>query len=381
MRSPESPPLRVLHVHSGNLWGGVETMLLTLARHERRVSTMTSEFALCFDGRVADRLRDAAASVSMLAPVRFSQPGSVARARRALAERLAATKASVAVVHSSWIAALFGDLIASSGLGRALWVHAPDRGPLWQRWPAERFRPHVAICNSRYTASAMPATDATVEVCRYPVDLDDRRATRTAVRSDLGVGGDAVVVAIAARLEPWKGHQSFVEALGRLRDVQGWTGWVIGGAQNAAEASYERALGESARALGIEHRLHWLGQREDVPSLLSAADIYCQPNHGPEPFGISFIEGLAAGLPVVTTSIGAAPEIVDDTCGMLVPPQDPDRLASVLEGLIVDGGRRRTLAEAGPARAAELCAPERQIPSLQRLLALAATKLPQASHA
>ena len=49
-----------------------------------------------------------------------------------------------------------------------------------------------------------------------------------------------------------------------------------------------------------------------VPRLMAAADIYCQPNTTPEPFGIAFVEALAAGVPVVTTAMGGPLEIVDD---------------------------------------------------------------------
>ena len=76
----------------------------------------------------------------------------------------------------------------------------------------------------------------------------------------------------------------------------------------------------------------------DVPRLLAAADIHCQPNISPEPFGIAFIEALAAGLPVVTSAIGGAIEIVDDTCGRLVPASDPGRPQC---GAPSSGGRSR----------------------------------------
>ena len=48
--------------------------------------------------------------------------------------------------------------------------------------------------------------------------------------------------------------------------------------------------------------------------LLAAADVFCQPNSGPEPFGIVFVEALYAGLPVIATAIGGAQEIVDAAC-------------------------------------------------------------------
>jgi glycosyltransferase involved in cell wall biosynthesis len=91
------------------------------------------------------------------------------------------------------------------------------------------------------------------------------------------------------------------------------------------------ALRSQAERLGIAGRVSFLGERDDVSRLLSAADIYCQPNEGPEPFGLSYVEALAAGLPVVASRLGALPEIVDDGCGVLVDPGSPARVADALE--------------------------------------------------
>ena len=82
-------------------------------------------------------------------------------------------------------------------------------------------------------------------------------------------------------------------------------------------------------------RVRFLGQRSDIPDVLGAADIHCQPNVDPEPFGVAFVEALHAGLPVVTTAIGAAPEVVDATCGVLVPKD-----AGALAGAAFERKRR-----------------------------------------
>ena len=57
LRRALTPALRVLHVHSGNLYGGVETFLTTLARDAAAAPRMTSSFALCFEGRLSNELR------------------------------------------------------------------------------------------------------------------------------------------------------------------------------------------------------------------------------------------------------------------------------------------------------------------------------------
>ena len=92
-------------------------------------------------------------------------------------------------------------------------------------------------------------------------------------------------------------------------------------------------LRTAANRAGIADRVRFLGQRADVPRLMAAADVFCQPNIGPEPFGIVFVEALYAGLPVVTSGFGGAAEIVDQTCGVLTTPGDPEAVAAALREL------------------------------------------------
>ena len=124
---------------------------------------------------------------------------------------------------------------------------------------------------------------------------------------------------------------------------------------------------QTAATLGIAAQVRFLGQRSDIPELLSAADIFCQPNQTPDSFGISFVESLWAGRPVITTAMGGALEIVDECCGVLIKPGDVDALASALRSLIENPDLRARLAQAGRARAFELCDPARQMKILSQV--------------
>jgi glycosyltransferase involved in cell wall biosynthesis len=138
--------------------------------------------------------------------------------------------------------------------------------------------------------------------------------------------------------------------------------------QRPSDQSYLDSLIESAKSAGIADRVRFLGQRSDVPKLLAASDIHCQPNIDAEPFGIAFVEAMNASLPVVTTRLGGAIEVVGDECGVLVPPGDPQALAETLTRLIDDPSWRRSLGSAGPARAHQLCDPERILGRLETVL-------------
>jgi glycosyltransferase involved in cell wall biosynthesis len=361
----------VLHCYSGNMYGGVEAMLATLARGRDLAPGLDQEFALCHDGRLADELRDAGATVHRLGPARFSRPWTILEGRRRLRRVLAASRPDAVACHSCWPHALFGPVARRAGLPLAFWAHDVPTGAHWIERRAMRTPPDLALANSRFTAAALdrlfPASPRAVLYC--PVGPPSPSREREATRRDLGAAAGDVVILQASRLERWKGQSVLVEALGRLRGRPGWAAWIAGGAQRPYEAAYLEELRAAAHAAGVADRVRFLGHRSDVPALLAAADLFCQPNTGPEPFGIALVEALYAGLPVVGTALGGAAEVVDATCGVHVPPDDPAALADALATLIDDPAARARLGAAGPPRARALSDPAAALRRLSDLLA------------
>jgi glycosyltransferase involved in cell wall biosynthesis len=362
--------LKVLHLYAGNLYGGVETLLTTLARLRHLAPEMKPEFGLCFRGRVWDELAAAGVPVHDLGPVRLSRPWTVWRARRRLKQVLERTRPEVVVVHSSWPHVVFAPAVRRAQVRIAHFVHEELTGRNPLEWWAARNVPDLVLAHTPFTAEPVGAVFPGIRVERWlppltPPPVDD--AVRPRVRSELGTPEGTVVILQASRLERWKGQAVHLAALERLNDVPGWMCWVAGGAQKAGEAGFLAELRSAAERSGIADRVRFLGQRADVPRLMAAADVYCQPNTGPEPFGITLVEALSAGLPVVTSALGGAAEIVDETCGVLTTAGDTAAVAAALRGLIRDSSRRRTLGAAGPNRAESLCDPQR---ALRRLAAL-----------
>jgi glycosyltransferase involved in cell wall biosynthesis len=365
--------MRLLHVHSGNLYGGVETMLSTIARRGS-AEPLQHEFALCFEGRLATELRAIGVQLHWLGAAQTRRPLSILRARRRLRDRLRECRFDAAVCHMPWAQALFARTVRASGCPQLFWMHDVATGRHWlEKW-ARRTPPDLAVCNSNYTAVTLPRLypHTAYEVLYPPVELapvgiDPVR--RTTLRHQFTTPADAVVIVQASRLQPWKGHRVHLEALGRLRATPGWICWIVGGAHQRADMQYLATLEARATELGIADRVRFCGERADVPDLLAAADIYCQPNARPEPFGIAFIEALGAGLPIVTAGLGGAAEIVDSSCGLSMPPNDPERLAEALRRLIEDAPLRARLGQAGPARAATLCDPGARLAQLSTIVA------------
>lgn len=365
--------MRILHVHSGNLYGGVETVLTTLARRQDVCPDMQQQFALCFEGRLSRELASAGAPAHSLGPVRVSRPLTVFRGRHELQKLLARRAFDALVFHSAWSHAIFAPVGRTARKPSVVWVHGTTAGKHWsERW-ARRMDPDMVLCNSRFTATGAAAVypKASMNVLYYPLELNSIRLSssdRNTIRAELNTPGNAIVIVQVSRMERWKGQLLHLEALSKLKAVQDWICWFVGGPQRAEEQRYFEELRDATLRLGIAERVRFLNERSDVQRLLGAADIFCQPNLGPEPFGITFVEALNAGLPVVAVGMGGANEIIDDTCGMLARPGNTQEIADRLRRLIEEPHLRRRLGQGGPARARELCDPTARIKELSSIL-------------
>lgn len=363
--------VRVLHVFSGNLYSGVETFLRTVAQHRENAKGLTMDFALCFEGRIERELRDAGASVHLLGAVRVRSPRTVRAARRALEELLRSGRYDVVVCHSLWPHAVFAPVVRRCGLPLVHYMHdvANPRG--WVDRLANLTSPDLVVANSTFTQSSSPwlFPRAPRRLLRYPAALGGQgtQPDRAWVRASLGASVGQVVILQASCMQSSKGQHLLIDALAELSGNPRWICWMAGGARRPSEIAYAKQIRVAAERLGIAERIRFLGQRDDVPALMRGADIHCQPNAGPEPFDLAFVEALAAGLPVVTTRMGGPMEIIDASCGILVPP-DAHSLAGALRDLIDDDARRAQLSSGGPARARELCDPEARTRDLGREL-------------
>ncbi|HTR35364.1 MAG TPA: glycosyltransferase family 4 protein [Bryobacteraceae bacterium] len=364
--------VRVLHLHAGNLYGGVETLLVAMARLQHLCPGMEPHFALCYSGRLSIELTAAGVPVHMLGEVRLSRPWTAWHARRRLRELLSREHFDAAICHMPWPMVVFGSTVQSFA-PLVFWAHSYHSGKSWLERMARRITPDLAISTSRYVGSSItnlyPAVRSSIVYCPLALaDSPEASHWRVVMRRNQGVDDDTVVIVQVSRFEWWKGHLLHLEALSRLKSIGKWVCWIVGGPQNPADQEHYDKVTRAVERLGLTDRVRFLGQRSDVPQLLAGADIFCQPNEGPEPFGIVFVEALWAGRPVVSTAMGGALEIVDESCGLLAEPGNAENLAELLARLINSADLRVRLGQAGRKRALELCDPAAQLRNLYDLM-------------
>ena len=154
------------------------------------------------------------------------------------------------------------------------------------------------------------------------VELADREALRRSL--DLPEGP---LFGVFSRLSRWKGQQVALQALVSLPDAA----CIIAGDALFGEEEYARSLWMQAEQLGIANRVYFLGHRDDVAMLMRAVDVVVHPSIDPEPFGLTLVEAMLTGTPVIASDAGAASEILDGgRFGTLVPPGDAAGLAAAL---------------------------------------------------
>lgn len=156
------------------------------------------------------------------------------------------------------------------------------------------------------------------------------------------------VLCFVGRIVPEKGVELLLKALGGLRSEE----WVlkVGGTGNP---EYLDLLKSQASELGISDKVEWLGYQEDIWQVMGSADIGVIPSVVPESFGLTILEFMNMGVPVVSTSGGAQGEIIrNGRDGILVEPEE-SALRGALAELIASPAKRRDMGKAALEHAAD----------------------------
>jgi glycosyltransferase involved in cell wall biosynthesis len=350
--------LRILHLRSGRGLYGAEGVILALARETRRAGHEPLIAAL-WDRRGPDRtLVDCASAEGLEAttlevagridPLAIPRLAALARARRCDLlhahdyKTIALAVPAAALLGLPLVANLHGDTAETRRIRLYEWLN----------YRLLRFCQRVVAVSRELRARAAAFVDAARLVqIDNGIDLDRLRAgvhPHRTLRVELGVPPEAPLLGIVGRLAPEKGHSVLLEALGRLarrwrRDRPRPHLLVVG--HGPRRASLEAA----AHAHGLEHRVHFLGQRADLPDLYAALDLLVHPSLR-EGLPLVVLEAAALGVPVVASSVGAIPEALDHgAAGILLPPGDVDALAAALDHALGHPAHMRSLG----ARAAQ----------------------------
>jgi L-malate glycosyltransferase len=178
--------------------------------------------------------------------------------------------------------------------------------------------------------------------------FDPDRVGPTDLRAALGIAPGAAMLTQVAQITPWKAQDTSIRALAELHHsgVDAHL-LVVGNVAFAGKSvrydnnRYLQELRGLVRELALEERVHFLGQREDVPAILRETDLSLLPSWD-EPFANVMLESMAMGTPLLVSNVGGGPELVQDgVTGRVLPPKRPEVWASAAGELLGDRDRLR----------------------------------------
>jgi glycosyltransferase involved in cell wall biosynthesis len=183
-----------------------------------------------------------------------------------------------------------------------------------------------------------------------------------ALRSDLGVGPNVVLVGIVGRLVPIKAHDLFLEMVVEVRKRRDDIEFAIVGDGELWEPLHERV-----KALGLDRAVHFAGWRQDLPSVYRDLDLLvcCSLNEGTP---VSVIEACAAGTPVVGTAVGGMGDVITDgVTGLLVPSGDRAALSRAVLEVIENPGRAASMSAKARSDVTRRYSADRLVADIRRL--------------
>jgi glycosyltransferase involved in cell wall biosynthesis len=191
--------------------------------------------------------------------------------------------------------------------------------------------------------------DSRLVIVPNAIELDAPRPAPHDVRVKLGVDPDTPIVGTVARLVPQKAPEVFVRACARIAEHSPRTRFVLVG-----EGPLLGAVEDEIERLGLEDRLLLLQHCTEGPSIIEQFDVFALSSRYEAGAAFAPMEAMRAGAPVVLTDVTGNRDAVEDgKSGFIVPPDDPERLATAISRLLDDASLRTDLADAATHRLVE----------------------------
>lgn len=352
-------PLRVLVVeHTATVGGAEQALLEVLVRETNR-----PEVELAYAGPVGDLSTQVAAlgiPVFRLPAFEFSLNSDLTTVPRRLVRllqcvigvRRAARTFGADVIYANTIRAGLCSGTRLVGHGTPTVTHVHDCLPLNLRGRIIRrivgATSDGLIANSAHTAQSFGIGSGRNDASVVYNLFDDRfleSAPDAAARfrQTLGIGSDAELIGVVAQITKWKGQDTAISAFAEVAQELPHAHLLIVGKVKFDKdggrfdnVAYERRLKSMVLELGLQERVHFLGELPDVRGVLEALDLLLMPSWE-EPFGRAAVEAMAVGTPVFATSLGGPSEFIEDgVTGVLIDPRDVGSWTSAMLELFAE---------------------------------------------
>ncbi len=358
--------LNILHLCESSETGGAESVLISLVEGLDK-SRYRSVVCLLSDGWLRIQLDKRGIETLVIPQPHTFDVIWLWRLYRLLKDR------NIHVMHSHEFATnVYASMLSGlTGIPVVATAHGKNYyGEKWRRRLAYRFvawqSQLVAVSQDLklFLAQQIGIPPDRIRVVHNGIDLSRYRAQDDGhtIRQQLGIGPDQRVIGTVGNLFAVKGQAYLLKACQVVAGA--FPNFVL---LLAGEGEQLGALEKEAADLGISGNVRFLGFRDDVPSLLQAMDVFVLPSLS-EGLPLSILEALSLQKPVVSTSVGGIPEIVENgLTGYLVPPKDPEALAEKILLLLQQPQTAAGMGKAGRKRVEEVFGLEKMIREYQCL--------------
>jgi glycosyltransferase involved in cell wall biosynthesis len=364
----------ILFVHGADEWYGSDVVLYDIVRGLE--DTEFDPYVVVPDDvkselpesvRLSGRLRALGIPVIALPLAvlrrRYMTPSGVVtiarRLHRSVPAVLGAVPAkAISLVHTHTATVLTGAGIASELSVPHVWhvSEMVDRPAIVRRALARhiaRSADHVIAVSAAvadHLAGSTPAIRTNCEVIHNAIDPSPfETASGSAIRARLAISGP--VVGMVGRVGTWKGQEVLLAAAPDILRKHPETIFLFVGGVLDKRADGVRALHEMANRLGIAAHVRFMGFEDDIASMIATMDVVVQPSVRPEPFGMTVLEAMAAGKPVVAAAHGGMLETVSQNrTGFLVAPGNSAAFGAAISVLLDDAALRARMGQAAKAR-------------------------------
>jgi glycosyltransferase involved in cell wall biosynthesis len=360
----------ILFVHqSADLYGSDRMLLTLVAGLDRR--KFSPIVLIPRNGPLADALRRCGVTTVVRPVATVSRASLKPRATLKLPFQIATSICaiddaldgrSVDIVHSNTLAAISGAIWARARGKALVWhVHEMITHPLIAKYAFPWFldlAANTVVCNSSSARDLLVGVRPSLSLKTITIlNGLDRPAgstvARAPARSALGIGPTDVMVLLVGRINRMKGQRLLLEAARtkELRDNKR-IHYVLVGSAASGQQHFVTDLRKLISESGISDRIHLLDFHSNIWPFWDACDIAVVPSIEPESFGTVAVEAMLARRPVVAAAHGGILDIVESgKTGLLIPPNDPGRLAAAVAKLAGDEATRHAMGKAGHERA------------------------------
>jgi glycosyltransferase involved in cell wall biosynthesis len=362
--------IKVLHVTHSLGTGGAELLLVDLARLMDKDRFQLGVCCTGRDGRTRAALEETGTEVTVLDrprrssvqfPLFLTDVLSLWSGIRRVIGRFRPD-----VVHTHLESNYIGPFVAKRCGVKAVVssfhssVYVAPRG----KWSVRNRTRRAVLRKLGRTADALVAgskyaADVAAQVCGVPASsvhiihnaVDVTRLSRItphlAVRAELGLPDDEVLLVTLGTVKEAKNHQLLLRAMRLVAQTRSNVSALIIGGGSSEFIDQLRAL---AKQLGVDEKVHFLGFREDAYAVVKACDLFVLPSLW-EGLPLAALEAMACGTPVLTSDIPPHRELIDhDVDGWLFRSGDEVDLTQKIIGALDDAELRRSMAAAGPGK-------------------------------